>query len=73
MPSNAIRHHSYDGARRELTIGFVGGGDYVYFGVPPQDYEALKGAWSKGNFVNEVIKPRYPFARRHVRAAQDAP
>jgi hypothetical protein len=62
MPSTAIRRYDYDAARRELHISYVGGGDYVYLGVPPEEAEALKATRAKGNYVNEVIK-RHPFRR----------
>jgi hypothetical protein len=65
MPSSAIRFHHYDRERAELTIGYVGGGDYVYLEVPPAEYAALKAAPSKGAFVNQVIKTRHPFRRKN--------
>lgn len=64
MPSTAIDYYSYDEARRELHVRFRGGGDYLYRGVPPEEYAALKAARSKGSYVNKVIKPRHDFERR---------
>lgn len=63
MPSAAIRSYSYDCGAKELSVGFVGGGDYIYLGVSQADFDALTVAPSKGSFVNEVIKPRYAFRR----------
>lgn len=67
MPSTAIRSYSYDAERRELKVGFRPSGDYVYFDVPPEEYEALRAAQSKGTYVNQVIKPRYRFEIRGAR------
>jgi hypothetical protein len=64
MPSTAIRFHHYDPNRAELTIGYVGGGEYVYLNVSPAEYEALRAAPSRGRYVNEIIKARHPFRRK---------
>ena len=61
MPSSAIRRYAYDERCRELTVGYVGGGDYVYVGVPPEVFAALQAAPSKGVYVNTMIKPRFAF------------
>jgi hypothetical protein len=62
MPSAAIRFFDYDAGRRELLLGYAGGGEYVYEGVSPAEYAGLKAARSKGGYVNAVIK-RHPFRR----------
>jgi hypothetical protein len=64
MPSEAIRYYRYDAARRELVVGYRPAGDYVYEDVPPEEYDALNAAESKGVHINKVIKPRYGFHRK---------
>jgi hypothetical protein len=64
MPSEAIRYFHYDPALRELLIGYRPSGDYVYEDVPPEEYEALKAAQSKGAHINRAIKPRYRFHKK---------
>src|SRR3954452_15318574 len=66
MPSEAIRYYHYDPARRELAVGYRPSGDYVYEDVPPEAYDALKAAESKGVHINKVIKPRSKFHRKGV-------
>ena len=63
MPSTAIRKVSYVRDTRELHVGFVGGGDYVYLDVPAEVYQAYLAAISKGTFVNQVVKAHFAFRR----------
>ncbi len=64
VTSSAIRRIAYDSGRRELHVAFRESGAYVYFDVPPDEYQAMKAAPSKGAFLNERIKGRYRCARR---------
>lgn len=64
MPSAVIRYFAYDPDRRELKITFQSGRRYVYEGVPPEVHEAMKGAFSKGEFFNEHIRERFRFRRQ---------
>jgi hypothetical protein len=64
MPSAVIRYFAYEPGRRELTITFQSGRRYVYEGVPPEVHEAMKGAFSKGEFFNEHIRDRFRFRRQ---------
>jgi len=52
----------YDSEKRELWVTFHTG-TYVYSRVPEKVWEEFRRAPSKGTFVNEVIKPRYPVRR----------
>ncbi|WP_375457816.1 KTSC domain-containing protein [uncultured Enterovirga sp.] len=45
----------YDG-RETLVVTFVSGRRYAYAGVPPELYERLLAADSKGKFYNEHIR-----------------
>ncbi|WP_343917299.1 KTSC domain-containing protein [Agrococcus citreus] len=61
VESSSVDAVGFDPARNELTIRFVDGGTYVYGMVPIAIFEALLDADSIGRFVNDRIKPRYPF------------
>ena len=61
MPSAVIRSFEYHPTRRQLEITFQSGKHYVYDGVPPELYDAMKNAFSKGEFFNEHIRDRFAF------------
>jgi hypothetical protein len=63
MPSTSIDRADYDPAEQILRIRYVGGGTYDYLDVPPQTFEAYRAAFSKGRFVNAVIKPNFAYRR----------
>lgn len=60
VKSRALTHVDYDARALCLFVTFVTGRVYVYDGVPPDVYEALLRAPSKGQFFNAEIKDRYP-------------
>ena len=59
--STAVRSAGYDEAEWVLQVKYVNGKVYNYFRVPPNEYENLKKAASKGEYVNRQIKPYYEF------------
>ena len=66
----AIRMHSsnllaieYDEEERELTVEFVSGPIYEYYGVPPSKIEGLVTAPSTGTYFHQNIRFSYPYAR----------
>lgn len=62
MPSTAIRDIDYDPGERTLDVTFVTSGKrYRYFDVSPEDYEALRNAFSKGSHFNWKIRPFHQF------------
>ena len=61
MPSSVIAHFAYDRARETLTIRFVSGRVYAYFGVPPAIAAELAAASTKGGYFNAVIRDRFPY------------
>jgi KTSC domain len=61
MPSTAIRFFRYDAVKCELQVTFMTGRRYAYDDVPPEAYEALRSAFSKGTFFNREIRERYPY------------
>ena len=62
VESSAVARIGYDAAAEEAYVEYIGGGLYVYEGVPVGVFEELANADSKGTFVNAVIK-RNPFRR----------
>jgi KTSC domain len=58
--SSALVSVKYDGATGDMQIRFVNGRTYLYSNVPPEVYEALLNAESKGTLFNAQIRDRYP-------------
>jgi hypothetical protein len=63
MPSRVIRSFEYDADRQALSILFQSGRHYIYQDVPPSTFEAMKAAFSKGEFFNSHVRDRFPFVR----------
>lgn len=63
MPSTVIRSFEYDTARHELHIVFQSGRHYIYQGVPAATADAMKRAFSKGEYFNQHIRDQFPFVR----------
>ena len=63
MPSAAIVDFDYDEDNRRLMVTFRGRGQrrYAYLDVPPDTYEELCMASSRGAYVNKWIKPFYDY------------
>jgi hypothetical protein len=64
MPSRVIRFFRYDADTRELLIVFQSGRKYAYHGVPPETYEAMTSAFSKGEYFNANIRDRFRFTEK---------
>ncbi len=60
VDSTAIARIGYDVEVEEAYVEFRDSGLYVYYGVPLGIFAELARADSKGAFVNDVIKRRYP-------------
>jgi hypothetical protein len=61
VDSSSVAAIGYDAKRREVYVRFETSPRlYAYVGVPPSTFQELERAESKGRFVNEVIKRRYP-------------
>jgi hypothetical protein len=54
--SSSIVFSRYNAQKRQLILGYEGGGVYRYMGIPPKVVRDLQAADSKGAFVNQVIK-----------------
>jgi len=46
-----------------LRVFFISGLTYDYINVPKELYDRLRQAFSKGKFLNEHIKGKYPFEK----------
>ena len=64
VDSSNVEAIGYDEATQELHIQFVGGGYYVYQGVPREIYDELMAAPSKGSYLNRCIKAAYQFTKQ---------
>ena len=59
VDSTSIAAIGYDPGRYELEIEFRQSGDvYRYYEVPPEEHQAFMAAESKGQYLNQVFKPR---------------
>jgi hypothetical protein len=47
----------------EVYVEFLTSGLYSYSGVPLPVFQDFQGAASKGGFVNQVLKPSYPYRK----------
>jgi len=65
MPSSVIRALYYDPVDHHLDLLFVSGRRYRYYEVPEETYDAMRRAFSKGEFFNEYIRDQYRFTRVH--------
>ena len=61
--SSTIAEIGYDEVNEEVWARFTSGNLYVYSGVPPVVWEDFFGAPSKGSFLNQVLRPGYPYRR----------
>jgi hypothetical protein len=67
--SSAISSVGYDPDWEVLEVEFQSGAVYDYFEVPPDIYETLLAAPSKGKFLASEIKDVYPCRRGPMRMA----
>jgi len=63
VDSTSVARVGYDPDAEEAYVEFHDSGLYAYRGVSARVYKKLVSADSKGTFVNEMIKPRYPFRK----------
>lgn len=61
--SSNITRFGYDQANQVVVVEFKNGSAYQYFDVPEQVFEQMKSAPSKGQFLAQVIKGTYRYAR----------
>ena len=63
VSSSNVADIGYEPDTQVLEVGFLNGGVYQYFGVPPDVHEEFISAGSKGIFLNQRIKPFYAVTR----------
>lgn len=62
--SEALRGNViYDPDNRALSLSYVGGRQYTYWGVSEATYKEFKAASSRGQYVNFEIKPGHLYSR----------
>src|SRR5688572_16709246 len=61
--SSAIARFSYEDNRQILKVEFNHGSTYEYSDVPPVVFDQFRAAPSKGEFITQHIKGRYPYAK----------
>ncbi|HEY6258872.1 MAG TPA: KTSC domain-containing protein [Xanthobacteraceae bacterium] len=62
IQSSVMTFVTYDDDAGELDITFTSGKTYRYRGVPPDIYDGLLDAQSKGAFFNDNIKDAFDFS-----------
>jgi len=63
MPSSVVAAMDYNKDAHTLRITYTSGAVYDYRNVPPDVYEEMKAAGSKGTFLNYEIKGKYRYKR----------
>ncbi len=63
MPSSVINRFSYQEDKKILRIVYQSGAVYDYLNVSQNIFDEFKSAFSKGVFLNKVIKPKFKFKK----------
>ncbi|HNQ34101.1 MAG TPA: KTSC domain-containing protein [Methanoculleus sp.] len=63
VESTNIKSVGYNEEDEILEVEFHSGGVYNYVGVPPEVYEGLLAARSKGRYFGDFIRLRYPYEK----------
>ena len=63
VASAVMNSLGYDCATRTLEVAFHNGSVYEYLEVPPEHYDALLAADSKGQFFNARVRPTFRINR----------
>lgn len=61
VSSSSIVSVGYDQQAAVLEVEFSGNRVYQYLDVPPEEFDELLHAESKGRYVNRVIKPAHRY------------
>lgn len=61
--SSSIASYRYNDVKEKLTIEFIGGAKYKYFGVDLQTFFGLEDAPSVGKFFAANIKDKFEFEK----------
>jgi len=63
MPSSVINRYSYLEDKKILRIVYQSGAVYDYLNVSQNIFDEFRSAFSKGIFLNKVIKPKFKFRK----------
>ena len=63
VESSMLHAVGYDPDTHTLEVLFNSGGAYQYYNVPPEEYEGLMEAESKGRYMHEHIIDVYAYAQ----------
>jgi uncharacterized protein len=63
VSSSNVASIGYDVDTQVLDVEFVNGGVYQYMNVPQEAFDELQSAASKGRYVAQNVKNRYPYTR----------
>jgi hypothetical protein len=63
LQSSNLTSIGYDAKSNTLEVEFLNGSLYQYFDVPENVYEGLINAVSHGQFLNQVVKGNFRYAR----------
>jgi KTSC domain len=61
--SSTIARYGYDDTNQGLFVEFKNGSVYQYFDVPQSVFEQMGAASSKGQFLAQIIKGTFRYAR----------
>lgn len=61
VESSMIQAFGYDAEAEILLVIFNSGKTYRYFEVPPDIYEGLLEADSKGSYLRDLVIDQYPY------------
>lgn len=63
VKSSNLKEIAYDPDERILGVRFLNGTEYEYKNIPPQIFEGLKNADSKGTYLARYVKGIYLYKR----------
>ena len=70
LNSTSLHAVTYQDQCAVLELEFRSGAVYRYFGIPPQTFEELLRAESKGGYFNSRIRNRFAYAKVYSAAPQ---
>jgi hypothetical protein len=63
VASSNVASIGYDADAEEVYVEFLKSGLYAYGGVSLPVFQDFQSAPSKGSFVNQILKPGYPYRK----------
>jgi uncharacterized Fe-S cluster-containing MiaB family protein len=63
MPSSVVAAMKYNAKASKLRVIYTSGSIYDYKKVPESVYNEMQKAFSKGQFLNKYIKPKYEYQK----------